>query len=249
MDEQQFHTPTRWPASESRPGDDTTYDERYPFTLPDHLIALPDISWAFWGWSGLRGAGFPASLALQLAMPTCAAAADLLLEREAGAEEARTRAFILLSDAVKDAQGETRLLLIEARRQIKYGKLPALVGEHGDRTDRHFILSLSTETQASLDRLQVAYAGREQARAELRAQFDRATEQTLQVLTEIAKTERFQEAVTWQNRQAVRDGIKSFLNKSIVANPSSKQRENSQLIAKYVQRYCTKNDTIGFFGR
>ena len=70
----------------------------------------------------------------------------------------------------------------------------------------------------------------------------------MRVLAEIAQSERFREAVTWQNRGAVRDGIESFLNKAIVANPPSKQRENGQLIAKYVQRYCTKNDTIGFFG-
>ena len=248
MDEQQFHTAAGQHMSESKPGDSTSHDGQSPYTLPDHLIALPDTGWSFWRWLGLRGAGFPASLALQLAMPTCAEAANLLLVQEAKAEEARMKAFALLTDEVKDAREGTRLLLIEARRQVKYGKLPVLAGESGDRKDRHPISPLSTETQASLDRLQVIYSGRERARAELRAQFDRATEQTMQTLVEIAKTERFQEAVTWQNRKAVRDGIQSFLNKPVVANPSSKQRENSQLIAKYVQRYCTKNDTIGFFG-
>ena len=142
MDEQQFHTPTGWRVSESIPGDNTTHDGRYPFTLPDHLIALPDTSWSFWRWSGYAGRAFPASLALQLAMPTCAAAADLLLVREAEVEEARTQAFALLSDEIKDAQGETRMLLIEARRQVKYGKLPMLVGEHGDaRSPLHSLSS------------------------------------------------------------------------------------------------------------
>src|SRR5581483_4326920 len=55
-------------------------------------------------------------------------------------------------------------------------------------------------------------------------------------------------AVMWQNRGAIRGSIASFLNKPAVANPAHDHRKNGQLIAKYLQRYCTKNDTIGFFG-
>ena len=88
----------------------------------------------------------------------------------------------------------------------------------------------------------------QQARAELQEQFSKTTMQSMQVLSEVAQTGHFREAVLWQNRGAVRDGIRPFLKKPIVPNPAKRQRTHGQLIAKYLQRYCTKNDTIGFFG-
>jgi hypothetical protein len=56
----------------------------------------------------------------------------------------------------------------------------------------------------------------------------------------------FQEAVTWQN-----PGLAQFL-RDHDAGPGaarrSKQRQRELVIANYLQRYCLKNDTIGFFG-
>ncbi len=56
----------------------------------------------------------------------------------------------------------------------------------------------------------------------------------------------FQEALTWQN-----PGLAQFLHDHD-AGPGavrrSKQRQRELVIASYLQRYCLKNDTIGFFG-
>jgi Lantibiotic dehydratase, N terminus len=57
---------------------------------------------------------------------------------------------------------------------------------------------------------------------------------------------RFQEAITWQN-----PGLAQFLHDHDVgpdAPRRSKQRQRELVIANYLQRYCLKNDTIGFFG-
>ena len=57
---------------------------------------------------------------------------------------------------------------------------------------------------------------------------------------------RFREAVTWQN-----PGLAQFLDehdKGPDAPRRSKQRQRELVIASYLQRYCLKNDTIGFFG-
>jgi hypothetical protein len=54
---------------------------------------------------------------------------------------------------------------------------------------------------------------------------------------------RFREAVAWQSRSALRDGMDRLGE----AN-TSKQRRRERLVASYAQRYCTKNDSIGFFG-
>jgi hypothetical protein len=57
----------------------------------------------------------------------------------------------------------------------------------------------------------------------------------------------FREALLWQNRRALETGVASLLRHA--SGPSnSKTRQNEMLIASYLQRYCAKNDTIGFFG-
>jgi hypothetical protein len=56
----------------------------------------------------------------------------------------------------------------------------------------------------------------------------------------------FQEALTWQN-----PALAQFLHDHDAgpgAARRSKQRQREQVIASYLQRYCLKNDTIGFFG-
>jgi hypothetical protein len=56
----------------------------------------------------------------------------------------------------------------------------------------------------------------------------------------------FREAITWQN-----PGLAQFLHdhdKGPDAPRRSKQRQRELVIASYLQRYCLKNDTIGFFG-
>ncbi len=56
----------------------------------------------------------------------------------------------------------------------------------------------------------------------------------------------FQEALAWQN-----PGLAQFLlehDKGPDAPRRSKQRQRELVIASYLQRYCLKNDTIGFFG-
>jgi hypothetical protein len=65
-------------------------------------------------------------------------------------------------------------------------------------------------------------------------------------LREVAADPRFREAVTWQNRAAVSTAI----DKVATASPASgsKQRQREELVASYWQRYCAKNDTIGYFG-
>src|SRR5580692_7642243 len=56
----------------------------------------------------------------------------------------------------------------------------------------------------------------------------------------------FQEALSWQN-----PGLAQFLHDHDAgpgAARRSKQRQRELVIANYLQRYCLKNDTIGFFG-
>lgn len=66
-------------------------------------------------------------------------------------------------------------------------------------------------------------------------------------LRRIAADARFREAVTWQNRPAVETALDGLLRRP-PGTENAKTRQQQRLVAKYLQRYCAKNDTIGFFG-
>ena len=65
-------------------------------------------------------------------------------------------------------------------------------------------------------------------------------------LRAVARDPLFREAVTWQNRAAVRHAIGKVADRSPAGG--SDQRRREEVVASYWQRYCAKNDTIGFFG-
>jgi hypothetical protein len=59
----------------------------------------------------------------------------------------------------------------------------------------------------------------------------------------------FVSAVLWQNRTAWSTGLSRLRSpESDLPRFNSKYRQYERLLVKYVQRYCAKNDTIGFFG-
>ncbi|MGW4393661.1 lantibiotic dehydratase [Amycolatopsis nivea] len=61
----------------------------------------------------------------------------------------------------------------------------------------------------------------------------------------VAADPAFREAVTWQNPALLR----TCLDKAAAGEPRTVRGRNHELaIASYLQRYCLKNDTIGFFG-
>lgn len=63
----------------------------------------------------------------------------------------------------------------------------------------------------------------------------------------VAADPRFREAVGWQNPGAV-DAAAGVLRDGPDAPRNSRRRRREELIAKYWQRYCAKNDTVGFYG-
>jgi hypothetical protein len=65
-------------------------------------------------------------------------------------------------------------------------------------------------------------------------------------LRAVARDPLFQTAVTWQNRAAMRNAVAKIA--AGAPAPGSAQRRREEVVASYWQRYCAKNDTIGFFG-
>lgn len=65
----------------------------------------------------------------------------------------------------------------------------------------------------------------------------------------IAGSARFQCALAWQNHHALRRAVLPLLDRQPGADQRTRRhRRDEELVASYWQRYCLKNDTIGFFG-
>ncbi|WHT22384.1 lantibiotic dehydratase [Crossiella sp. CA-258035] len=80
-------------------------------------------------------------------------------------------------------------------------------------------------------------------------EFGAAAVQTARELQDIAARPDFRAAVAWQNRPVLTTGIKPFLAWTpTAAGRTSMPRQREELVAHYWQRFCVKNDTIGFFG-
>ena len=62
----------------------------------------------------------------------------------------------------------------------------------------------------------------------------------------VARDPLFREAVTWQNPAAFDNAVAKVAAGSKTKPSQARQRD--ELVASYWQRYCAKNDTIGFFG-
>jgi hypothetical protein len=211
--------------------------------LAPHLLPLEERQWAMWRVSVLRSPGFPASEVLKLATPQFAVMVDQYLEAGRELEAAKRVALSSVNAALdeirrmdlwKDKTKRAPMLAIAARinagRKIKGdnkgGELWTALAQYNNAIDRVESLRTSLDRELLNAQLQVSYA-----------------------LKEVASSARFHEAVVWQNRGAWHRGVKQQLLEPVVPSKrSSKQRQHEELIAIYLQRYCMKNDTIGFFG-
>src|SRR5271170_859228 len=111
-------------------------------------------------------------------------------------------------------------------------------------------LLASTELAAVADGL----AGRETDDAwqwsRYRTFFDKETGQLSSRILGLAAEPRLELALAWQNHRIFDTAITPMLRNQTGnhARRNSKQRQHEELIANYWQRYCVKNDTIGFTG-
>jgi Condensation domain/Lantibiotic dehydratase, N terminus len=81
------------------------------------------------------------------------------------------------------------------------------------------------------------------------AEFGAAVRRLSAALYQAATRPALREAVTWQNRRALTTGIDVLARRGLEpAKRNAQRRQHEALVASYLQRYCAKNDTIGFFG-
>jgi amino acid adenylation domain-containing protein len=89
----------------------------------------------------------------------------------------------------------------------------------------------------------------EQAEAAYAAEFPAAVRRLGVALHDAAGLPALREAIAWQNRHALSTGVDALVRRGPEpASRNTKHRQHEALVASYLQRYCAKNDTIGFFG-
>jgi hypothetical protein len=218
--------------------------EKTPSNLPPHLIPLFGGQWALWRTVGVRAAGFPANGVLRLSCSECAAAVDRMIVAQEEVDTAQRLVLQALGveiEALKRPPRQTdtkkRLdFLIKAVRQVKQGKCP-----EG--------WECGSPAAGLMEHLRTASARVESLSLLVTQAFAAGLVDVSRALREIAGDRLFHEALLWQNRTAWHTGIETYRQKPGGNGArSSKRRQSEELIANYWQRYCVKNDTIGFFG-
>src|SRR5580765_712376 len=207
-----------------------------------HLITFCGTQWALWEWMCLRSAGFPADGVFKLAAtPDLISAADEVIHATQAMELAGERALQEIRSALDElrASGQwpdrkKRKALLDGITKIKAKKVPPIPQMVSPEVFEQF--------RAAIERTDTA-------RVAFHQRFSRNSAKTSDAIREIARSSRFCEALTWQNRSAVRTALDPLLqNPQKEATRNSAQRQHEELVASYWQRYCIKNDTIGFFG-
>ena len=198
-----------------------------------HLIDLAD-GWTSWRTFGLRGTGFPVAMLEKLAAPDAVSAIDRYLDCETAYKDARRRALAACGRLRDEAVGDAFRLVRRAARQIAKGRAPAS-------------LSDIPEMKPLLDALTRARDELTVARSEAERYFVDAQSRLSNALRDVGRDPRFREAITWQNRNALHRGIDALL-RTPAANRNHQARKDERLVTLYLQRYCAKNEMIGFFG-
>ncbi|HXM53944.1 MAG TPA: lantibiotic dehydratase [Candidatus Dormibacteraeota bacterium] len=89
-------------------------------------------------------------------------------------------------------------------------------------------------------------SGGAQREAAFARKFEEAVEHGAAAARVAAADPMLREALAWQNRRALTNSVDFLLREP--GKRTARHRKNEIVVARYLQRYCAKNDTIGFFG-
>lgn len=192
-----------------------------------------DGEWSAWRAFCLRGAGFPLSLLAALETPALEPAVASVLAadeaREAALAAARAACRRVLDD---EAPAETRTAARQALRALQRGRAPRVLQDLPGGVPLHEAIGR-------------AHADCDDAAQALAAAFDAEDAALHEHVRSLAAAPRFREAVAWQNRPFLAHGLDRYLASTKTDSGARKRRT---VIVRYLQRYTSKNESIGFFG-
>jgi hypothetical protein len=189
----------------------------------EHRISI-GAGWSVWRDALLRSAGFPARRVLGLASPDLGACADRLVAAQDAEARAKDTARAALEALCANLNRRASEPFTKAMKKIARGERPVMSDA---------LLPAVAEIEAVIERAQATTA----ARTAIDAALVDATAHELAAIEANANDPLFREALVWQNRSA-----------SVRVLRGLQKRESQRFIASYLQRYCVKNDRVGFFG-
>jgi hypothetical protein len=180
----------------------------------------------------LRSTGFPVDRVLELADPEMAACADAVIQAEEACRARHREALESCRAARAEGDGGAlRLVTRRLDRRLASGQ-PLALAELPD----HALLAPLRAAIEERDRALGALT----ARAEVRAARD------AEILAAVASEPALREALTWQNRNVTHTALAALADEP--DDGGRRQRKRALALWSYLQRYATKNETIGFFG-
>ncbi|GEB95167.1 lantibiotic dehydratase [Microbacterium lacticum] len=189
-------------------------------------IPLPGAEhWRLWPRFVLRGTGFPAEWSRDLTTDRLAEALDTTARGIDALDEQRQHLVRTMLDGPLLSKKGQRVL-----KAVRAGRVPLPV------TDEPWSDDLAAFADAA--------ATAADAEARLAAVFDEEAAKIAAALEHHASDPRFQAAVRWQNPE-----LGAFLaERQDATQRNVKGRQRLNVIARYLQRYTLKNDSIGYFG-
>jgi hypothetical protein len=114
-----------------------------------------------------------------------------------------------------------------------------------------YLLELSRECAIRADKASVGVESRagllHHAMRSFEREYSRSNNQASKLLVEASLDDRLQQALAWQNRDAL-ENVAQAIGRDDGKGRPAKRRQREEKLALYLQRYCVKNESIGFFG-
>lgn len=216
-----------------------------PAVVPQLLTSPSSSGWALWRAMECRTAGFPAALVVGAADSGCARAADELAVADALHSRLWSKSRVELKNRIRALLQEQRSQARDFDKHLEYEGVIRNLRRAIKAADSHRLNNDLREVLAptAIDELSCAMRRKADATATFLAQYEDAEQSISRHLQEVVAMPPFREAVTWQNKRVVSDVLDRLADGS-----RGKRKRGEELVGSYLQRYCVKNDTIGFFG-
>lgn len=203
-------------------------------TVDESFLVTLNENWSIWREFCFRSAGFDSKLTLQLATPESGKIARQILKQEQVCDDLCNKLSGLVESKLKEA--EDKKIFFKAKNKLNKGKI-----FESELLPSHIQEKMQTlkEEQEKLDLLRNSFLKK----------YETEELETSERLWQIGQSSKLQEAIIWQNYPAFERSLKPWLTSPYNSQKKNwKDRSREIFLSSYIQRYATKNDTIGFFG-
>lgn len=190
--------------------------------------------WKLWKTVSLRGTGFPIDMLDVPEATELCETVDAVIDAECRFRQVQQRALNICRQQIKGAHDAEKRLWRHVERKVYKGRIV-------DLKDK------SVSLHSCFQEYHQAISGLSRIRLTAMEQLQSTEQSCSRQLTCVAQNPDFQKAIIWQNRNLFQHAIVPYLtHKTYPIN--ARQRRQEEVITSYLQRYCAKNDSIGYFG-